>query len=175
MKEARIILPINAPLSALQKFEDVVYENFGGYTRLEGHGSWRSPGGVRLNENVFILDIAYTQSTANDFILFTASKTFLQEADQVEVYIRYGNGWVQMVTSGSVLDNGRPNEAYHPDFAGIIDAVDQLIDPEQTPGTRVAAFEFVHHALDLGNKGNHRLNARELVPSRLGGKPEHVA
>lgn len=159
MKEARIILPINVSLPDIRKVEEVLIGNFGGYTKSEGKGAWRSPSGEVLNENVYILDIAYDQNTGNDMVLHTVAQTFLQEAHQIEVYLRYGNGWVQMVRQSGGMDNGRPNEAYHPDFAGIVDAADQLIDPEQTPGTRVSAFEYIHHSLDLGNKGNHtRLN-----------------
>lgn len=155
MKEARLILPRDVPLVRALDVEEKLYANFGGFTQTTANGVWKSPSGEKLAESVTVIDVVYEQNTANDMILFTIAQTFLHDAHQIEVYLRYGNGTIQFIRENSSMDNGRPNEAYHPDFAGIIDAVDQLIDPAQTPGTRVAAFEYIHHTLDLGNKGRH--------------------
>lgn len=159
MKEARIIFPVSRSLAPFQAAIHLLVRNFGGATITPGEGHWTNPNGQVEDEPIRVVDVAYEQNTGNDMLLFQIAKSFLKEAGEIEIYLRYGNGTVQLIRERDGMDNGRPNEAYHPDFAGIVDAVNQLIDGEQTPGTRVAAFEFIHHALDLGTKGNHKAKA----------------
>jgi len=156
MREARLIFPVNGTGHAGIFAEETLYNHFHGSTHHTGTGRWRNPEGHLEEETVRIIDVAYTQNTENDLILFNVAKAFSIDAVQTEVYLRYGNGYVQFVNAHSIMDNGRDTEFYSPDFAGVVDAVNQLIDDGQTPGTRVAAFEFLRVALSKGTQGNHK-------------------
>lgn len=159
MKEARIIFPVGIlgkPLyHAMQTSINQINLFFNGCTTLSGIGYWKNTESIIEQAPVHICDIAYEQNTANDMQLFEIAMKFRKDAEQKEVYLRYGNGHVQMVNEHSIMDNGRPNCWYSPDFAGVVDAVNSLADIEQTPGTRIAAFEFLFKTMHDGGKGHH--------------------
>jgi len=160
MKEARIIFPVNGALNAatVEAIHNITHA-FGGATEFTGTGIWKHPNGMFVQENVRICDIAYEQNTENDLILFGIAKAFRDVTNEVEVYLRYGNGQVQMISEkADMMDNGRPNCWYSPDYAGIVDAINSLIDDGQTPGTRIGAFEFLFKRMKDGSKGNHNVN-----------------
>lgn len=102
MKEARLVLviepgtaaPNDACLNALEG-------EFGGLTRTTGFGVWNGS-----SENVWIVDIAYEATTENDCKLYDIADKYRDQASQEAVYLRYGNGNVQMVTARSCFDNG---------------------------------------------------------------------
>jgi hypothetical protein len=107
MREARIIFLIADGTSIpSQRAIDKINFAFGGCTIVQGHGSWRAPNGEYQQEVVKIVDIAYEQNTASDAKLYDLAWAFCQDAKQVEVYLRYGNGHVQMVRELGCMDNG---------------------------------------------------------------------
>lgn len=107
MKEARIIFPTDGPLNQhMQDALHALYTTFGGVTVFNGTGHWRTPNGQPLQENVRIADIAYDVTNANDAKLYDIAWAFREAGNQVEVYLRYGNGHVQLVTERSCMDNG---------------------------------------------------------------------
>lgn len=110
MKEARIIFPVEGALNqAVQRCLSNITHTFGGCTIIEGMGHWLHPNGQYLQENVRIADIAYEPSEENDAKLYDLAWDFREAGNQVEVYLRYGNGHVQMVTERSCMDNGEWN------------------------------------------------------------------
>lgn len=141
LREARIILPLNPHV-----YETISAVNalFGGCTVSDGNGHWKNPKtGLLEHEPVHIIDIAYEQNTENDMLLFNIAMKFREDAKQQEVYLRYGNGHVQMVDMHSIMSNGRPNCWYSPDFAGSTDAINSIIDESQTEATRLEAFQYL--------------------------------
>lgn len=114
MREARIIFPVTGPLNAaVQSGIEQITHAFGGATVYQAMGSWKAPNGEFLHEAVRIADIAYEPSTENDAKLYDIAWEFRQAANQVEVYLRYGNGNVQMVTEKSCMDNGEVGFDFH--------------------------------------------------------------
>lgn len=107
MKEARIIFPVDGPMNAafVQCMHEITHV-FGGATIYPGTGYWKQPNGDYLEENIRIADIAYEQTKENDAKLYDIAWDFRHANNQVEVYLRYGNGYVQMVTKKSCMDNG---------------------------------------------------------------------
>lgn len=102
MREARIILPyVKDHRWAMGIVTDKLVKAFGGLTSYEGTGVWKG-----TIEDVRIVDIAYEPSQANDALLYDIAWQFREDAKQQEVYLRYGNGHVQMVTEKSCMDNG---------------------------------------------------------------------
>lgn len=102
MREARLILPTtDATIQAVGKTINDVSARFGGVTITEGYGRWKSE-----QEDVFILDIAYEPSFINDSELYDLANAFREDAKQEAVYLRYGNGFVQLVMALSCMDNG---------------------------------------------------------------------
>lgn len=108
MREARIIVPTENAMHmvALIKLKQAIVLTFGGLTLSNGFGYWTSPKGDQEHEMVAIIDVAYEPSKANDAKLFDLAWQFREDANQVEVYLRYGNGHVQMVQELSCMNNG---------------------------------------------------------------------
>jgi Protein of unknown function (DUF3574) len=107
MKEARIIL-INesAIFDPMRNALKAIAETFGGYTQYFASGIWIDPEGNEIGESARIVDIAYEPSRLNDEKLFDIADKYREEAKQHSVYLRYGNGHVQLVTACSCMDNG---------------------------------------------------------------------
>lgn len=144
MKEARLILP-SARLSAVSTTHAALLKEFGGYTVYHGSGEWAAPSGQPLFEDILITDIAYEPTDENDAKLYDIAWQFREDAKQVEVYLRYGNGHVQMVSEKSCMDNGHGH--FDLSFGGIIDAMNELTDPGRTLEERTSAFEYLETAL----------------------------
>src|SRR5258708_18003721 len=106
LKEARIIFSIDRQLNVIQVAVNALVKAFGGVTSFEGRGIWTAPSGQPILEKVLLADIAYEGSEENDAKLYDIAWKFREDAKQVEVYVRYGNGHVQMVTERSCMDNG---------------------------------------------------------------------
>lgn len=107
MREARIILPTGSYLiHKVQGAIDAITNVFGGATVSDGVGHWRDRTGSIVREIVHIVDVAYEPTEHNDRRLYDIAWKFGENADQMEVYLRYGNGHVQMVTSIGCMDNG---------------------------------------------------------------------
>lgn len=140
MKEARIIFP-STMFNAVSIAHSALLKEFGGYSVYNGSGEWRAPSGQPLFEDVIITDVAYEPSDANDAKLFDIAWQFRQDAKQVEVYLRYGNGHVQMVSENSCMDNGHGH--YDLEFGGILNAITTLTDPGMSIEDRVFAFEYL--------------------------------
>lgn len=125
MREARIIFPVEGPLNeAMQRCIHNITHAFGGCTITVGTGHWKHPNGEFLQENVRVADIAYEQNEKNDAKLYDLAWDFLHSTGQIEVYLRYGNGHVQMVTFESCMDNGEF------DWAGLVNGLGHDIDPD---------------------------------------------
>lgn len=146
MKEARIIFPIEGPLNAAyQECVHNLIHTFGGATIFAANGHWKHPNGQFVDEIVRIADIAYEPSDENDAKLYDLAWDFLKKTNQVEVYLRYGNGHVQMVSEKSCMDNGHGH--FDLEFGGIITAMNTLTDPGMTIEDRTSAFEYLETAL----------------------------
>lgn len=91
---------------AVGEAQNDIVAAFGGFTGYRGEGAWTSPTGKAEREDVVIVDIAYEPSKENDAKLHDIAWQFLKNANQVEVYLRYGNGHVQMVQELSCMNNG---------------------------------------------------------------------
>lgn len=166
MREARIILPDAAPASVLTSIINSIVDHFGGATVWAAQGYWIGPGEKRLDEAVRIVDIAYKPSRDGDNQLFDIARDFCVKAHQVEVYLRYGNGHVQLVRVDSVMDNGElPNAVDVPEFMNLADAVGTLVEETSTVGEKIAAFEYAVRSLTKGNRGHHS----EFANGKLGG------
>lgn len=140
MKEARMILPI-----AWQSTVDKLTELFGGTTVYSAKGTWKSPNGTVMFESVQVVDVAYEPSDENDANLYDIAWAYRESASQEEVYLRYGNGHVQMVTELSCMDNGHGH--FDLEFGGIINAMSTLTDPGKSFEDRVSAFEYLETSL----------------------------
>lgn len=100
MREARLILPTMPYVSFLETVREI-NKLFGGSTTYEGTGYWKD-----LKEQVFIVDVAYEPNFSNDSRLYDIANEYRAVAKQESVYLRYGNGHVQLVTEMSCMDNG---------------------------------------------------------------------
>jgi hypothetical protein len=163
LREARFIYPADGPLN--QAMQDALHKlktMFGGATIYPATGYWANSGEL-MEENVRVADIAYNPCYATDCALYALAQEIRKASNQIEVYLRYGNGHVQFVSEHSlVMDNGEelPTEDIEvPDFVNMIDAVVRLVDEHTPVGERVAAFEYMTRSLQKGSLGNHRLNA----------------
>lgn len=146
MKEARIIFPMEGALTAVvQQCIHNITHAFGGCTIYDGMGHWKHPNGSYEQEICRIADIAYEPNEENDAKLYDLAWDFRQAGNQVEVYLRYGNGHVQMVTEKSCMDNGHGH--FDLSFGAVIDAMNELTDPGRTMDERMAAFEYLESAL----------------------------
>lgn len=106
MREARIILPLLGVATSLHlHLEDILLQKFGGVTRYEAYGAWLSKDRI-IRETVRIYDIAYEQTRLNDAWLYDTAWMLRETGRQEEVYLRYGNGHVQMVAERGCMDNG---------------------------------------------------------------------
>lgn len=143
MKEARIIAPIVVNnLDPLPKLQTALRGAFGGYTIYTGVGAWTIPSSKQpLSEEVAIIDIAYEPSDENDAKLYDIARKFREDAKQVEVYLRYGNGHVQMVSEKSCMDNGHGH--FDLEFGGMLKALDVLTDSGETAEDRLSALEYL--------------------------------
>lgn len=103
MREARLILPITDETRQIVGgiINDVV-KSFNGVTVTEGFGRWKDD----APEEIYILDIAYEPTRLNDAELYDIAHSFRYQAKQETVYLRYGNGNVQLVTELGCMDNG---------------------------------------------------------------------
>lgn len=106
MKEARIIFPVEGQLNPVLSCIDNLVRAFGGATVYAAQGHWTHPNGMVLSEACRIADIAMEVSRLNDEKLYDIAWKFREAAGQIEVYVRYANGNVQMVTEKSCMDNG---------------------------------------------------------------------
>lgn len=104
MREARIIFA--GEHTAWMDGVNALLKSFDGSTVYIGWGNWRDQDGKLLTESIRIADIAYDQNTKNDLRLYDIADAYRNAADQQAVYLRYGNGHVQMVTAKSCMDNG---------------------------------------------------------------------
>lgn len=139
MKEARLILPLGQ--FPHQSTITSLIEIFGGVTISKGRGFWKPKDNPILEEYVEIVDVAYEPSDENDAKLYDIAWQFGKDAKQVEVYLRYGNGHVQMVTEKSCMDNGHGH--FDLEFGGILNAITTLTDPGMSLEDRVYAFEYL--------------------------------
>lgn len=105
MKEARLIMPLSLILH-IETAEAILSQAFGGVTRYHGEGKWKSDDGDMVAENVVILDVAYEPNRENDLKLYDIADQFRNITGENAVYLRYGNGNVQLVTARSCMDNG---------------------------------------------------------------------
>lgn len=155
MKEARIILPIDRQTAeAAQICIDNIRDEFHGATVYRGVGVWKFPStGQPISEDVSIVDIAYPPSDENDTKLYDIAWQFREDAKQQEVYLRYGNGHVQMVSEKSCMDNGHGH--FDLSFGGVIDAMNDLTDPGKSGEDRLSAFEYLESALVSRGKKRH--------------------
>lgn len=116
MREARLILPtVSSSLNAIEEINKV----FGGSTVTTGAGYWKG-----TSENIFVVDVGYDETAKSDAELYNIARTFLDDAKQEAVYLRYGNGHVQMVTEKSCMDNGEF------DWEGLRDDIHKAPDDE---------------------------------------------
>lgn len=107
MKEARIVIPDGGGTRKMHilQLQDKLIEAFGGTTTTLGYGRWNGPHG-REDEDVVIIDVAYETTRENDAKLFDMVQAFRNVSDEKAVYLRYGNGTVQMVGERGCMDNG---------------------------------------------------------------------
>lgn len=113
MKEARIIFPVTFSVMAREAAIDALVSAFGGATVYSGLGHWKDPNGKYVEEEVRIVDVAYEVSWVNDARLYDIAWDYRHDAGQIEVYLRYGNGNVQMVSERSCMDNGEKEFNFH--------------------------------------------------------------
>lgn len=128
MREARFILPtVHSGYTAMQAAVEQINHVFNGSTVYSANGYWKGD-----HETVIVVDVAYEPSEANDRKLYDIAYAFKQAAEQEAVYLRYGNGHVQMVTTLSCMDNGekepfdweRLREELHEPADDLADTVD---------------------------------------------------
>lgn len=146
MKEARIIYPQGGPLN--QKLRDAfhrVTSEFGGCTEYVADGYWKAPSGDVVQERVKIMDIAYVPNDENDAKLYDIAWAMREAGGQVEVYLRYGNGHVQMVSAMSCMDNGHGH--FDLSLGGVLEAVNQLANTAATFEDRLSAFEYLDNSV----------------------------
>lgn len=107
LREARIILINSAEhVLAMRDCLNAIGLAFGGYTQILGMGAWQPTEGNLLSESVRMVEIAYQPSRENDEKLYDIANEYRQAAKQFSVYLRYGNGHVQLVEAMSCMDNG---------------------------------------------------------------------
>lgn len=144
MKEARIIFP-KGNIEATLRAQQALSKEFGGFTSYSGLGQWVAASGQPLSEFITINDIAYEPSDEADAKLYDIAWQFREDAKQQEVYLRYGNGHVQMVSERSCMDNGHGH--FDLEFGGILNAITTLTDPGMSVEDRVGAFEYLQGSL----------------------------
>lgn len=149
MKEAKIIFPVNLETSdAVDSAMKNIIDTWGGATSVISTGYWRNPTDPTNKihmEVVKAVEIAYEPSDEMDAKLYDIAWQFREAAKQVEVYLRYGNGHVQMVTEKSCMDNGHGH--FDLSFGGMIEAMNTLTDPGQSQADRMSAFEYLESSL----------------------------
>ena len=102
MQEARIILPLSDnDGEALETVHDSLTEKladiFGGFTRHNGIGGWRSPNGAMYREAVALYDVACEPSLDNLFKLRQLAQWLKGAARQQAIYLRMPTGHVEFV------------------------------------------------------------------------------
>lgn len=112
VKEARLILPWNVlTFRLVQDAINNINRMFSGSTVTFGKGNWlNTKTGLNEEEPVAIVDVAYLPNDVADDMLYDVADQFRNATDQTEVYLRYGNGHVQMVSAQSCMDNGNGHE-----------------------------------------------------------------
>lgn len=157
MREARIILPVECPLNVVEDTIDTIIDTFAGATVYPATGHWIDPNGLKVSEATRVVDIAYKPSHDGDSQLYDIAQHFRKAARQTEVYVRYGNGHVQLVSEKTIsMENGEQADLPVLEFLNMRDAMRVLMDQQSTIGERVAAFEYAHHSLQAGNIGTHK-------------------
>lgn len=106
MREARIVVPLfsNKGLSLaplILEFERSLLEHFGGFTSYAGRGSTMAQEGAALSEQIRIYDIAALDVDAEHAKLRAIALWFGRRAEQLEMYLRYPNGDVELVIPSS--------------------------------------------------------------------------
>lgn len=128
MREARFIFPFNGDLGGISMHIETAIKHiiaaFGGLTETSGNGFWVDGLRRMFAEQVRILDVAYEPTKESDTKLYDIANAFRIDAKQTEVYLRYGNGHVQMVKEDSEMDNGEF------DWAGMVNGLGHDIDPD---------------------------------------------
>lgn len=151
MREGRLIIPENE-WKLVMELRTALISKFGGYTEIAATGGWKDPNGLTHLDPSIAFDVAYEQNTLNDETFFHLAQWAATAFKQEAIYLRYPNGFVQFVDKHSNMENGRPIDAYAElydgQFTGILDAANTLIDPAQTSGTRIAAFDYLNRASD---------------------------
>lgn len=114
MTEARLILPVNGnggePLEPLLKnIRAAILRHFGGYTRQQAEGAWRSPSGRVYAEPVEVYTIAgdWTQYI-NLSNLTEVAEIAARMLDQEAIYLSV-NGEVHFISPAEVIT--RPQAA----------------------------------------------------------------
>lgn len=100
MKEARIVLPDHPWTSFAAHFvRKRLIRHFGGYTETHGHGAWRDGEGQTLRETVRVWDVAIDETDVGKGMLLEIAQRAGHLAEQECVYVRFGDGTVQLVPS----------------------------------------------------------------------------
>lgn len=134
MKEARIIFPRDKAdqTTAIYHGNKAIIAAFGGCTESFGNGFWiDKEDGKEYAEQVCIFDIAYEQNAENDAKLYDIAWKMGQDAKQKEVYLRYGNGNVQMIKEIGCMDNGTDQfdwEAFRADLHRVPDDPNDIVE-----------------------------------------------
>lgn len=147
MKEARLILVNENAYHALaiKIATRTLVDAFGGVTVSHANGSWTDSRGNVQEEAVKIVDVAYVQSDDNDAKLYDIANAYRENAKQKEVYLRYGNGHVQLISAKSCMDNG--HGGFDLSFGGMIEAMNVLVDTGKSREDRLDAFEYLESSL----------------------------
>lgn len=133
MREARIIVPSDRTMGIVHE----LIKEFGGATQMRAIGSWTAPSGEIVTEEVTIIDVAYIPTEVSDRKLYDLAWQYGQDAEQVAVYLRYGNGHVQMVQEFSCMNNGEF------DWNSLVDDVTKKV---HHPITNDDLTDVVEHA-----------------------------
>jgi len=110
MKLAKIILPLldNSGRDLFyehQQLQKELLEIWGGFTRIEGAGQWKSPGGKVYAENVMIYEVAMGHSDA--IHLRALAERVATYARQQSVMVVLPSGEVEFIHSMKVADVAR--------------------------------------------------------------------
>lgn len=101
MREARIVAPLLAngpePRQSLEasnrRLVDALTLQFGGVTITQGQGRWTDNGVIYIDP-VNVYDVAMWPEPRGDLALVKLARTFMVEAGQEALYLRYADGTV---------------------------------------------------------------------------------
>lgn len=147
VKEARIIFPRETPNqnTAIYQMNRAIIAEFGGASEFVGNGFWKAPNGKEFAEEIIAFDIAYEPSDENDAKLYDIAWHAMNQAGEQSVYLRYGNGHVQLITEKSCMDNGHGH--FDVSLSGVLEAVNIMTDAGQTLSDRLNAFEYLESSI----------------------------